>query len=77
MTTERATTNLRFRQTSEFAERAVRDFDLWDEFKSRSPEERAGCLRWIDAAVGERTQEERVSEMLDCLAFGRVLPGMP
>lgn len=74
MTTERATATRRFRETTEFVERALRDFGLWEDFQSRSGEERTGCLRWIDAAVGERSQEERVSQMLDCLAFGQMLP---
>lgn len=74
MTTERATSRRRFQKTSEFVERALKDFELFDAFLSRSIEERTSCLKWIDAAVGETAQEDRVSDMLDCLAFGRELP---
>ena len=76
MTTERATAKRRLQQTSEFVERALRDFGLWEDFESRSGKEREACLQWIDAAVGERAQEDRVSEMLDCLAFGQALPSL-
>ena len=74
MTTDRATTRERLEATKAFVERALIDFELGDAFRARPRKERESCLRWIDAALGERAQEERVSEVLDCLAFGGPLP---
>jgi hypothetical protein len=76
MTTERATTRERLEETKAFVERALVDFELSDAFRARSRKERESCIRWVDAALGERAQEERVSEVLDCLVFGRPLPGL-
>ena len=76
MTSERATTKERMDDTKAFVERALIDFELNEAFWARPSRERDACLRWVDAALGERAQEERVSEVLDCLAFGRALPGL-
>ena len=76
MTTERATARQRLQITTEFVERALLDFELWEAFQARAQEERDACLAWVDAALGERAQEERVSEVLDCLALQRPLPGL-
>jgi hypothetical protein len=62
------------KEVVQFAVRALHDFGLFDEFKSRSPNAREECLRWIAAADGERAQECRVSQMLDELASHRPLP---
>jgi hypothetical protein len=71
--TERAIARRRFQETTEFVDHALLDFGLKDQFESRSAEERAKCLRWVDAAVGERAQEARVSQLLDGLASGEPL----
>ena len=45
-----------------------------DAFESRLPVERRECLRWVAAARGYRDEEDRVSRLLDDLAFGNPLP---
>jgi hypothetical protein len=64
----------RFHESRQFAERALRDFGLMDAFESRPPKERERCLRWIAGAAGEREEEDRVSRVLDSLAFEKALP---
>jgi DNA-binding MarR family transcriptional regulator len=61
-------------QSSQFVERALRDFGLLDTFESRTPEEREGCLQWIADAAGEREEERRVSRLVDDLLNSRALP---
>ena len=58
----------------QFAERALTDFDLFETFRSRSPDERERCLRWLSEARDARDEEDRVSHLLDTLWFGHPLP---
>ena len=64
----------RFQETSGFVQRALRDFGLLDAFESQPDEDQAACMRWADAAVDDRDQEARVSQLLDFLARGLPLP---
>lgn len=74
MIPQQATRNRSLDPTSSFLERALIDFELLESFYSRPWAERDACVRWIDAALDERAQEEQVSQVLDSLAFGWPLP---
>jgi hypothetical protein len=58
-----------------FAERALLDFGLFDEFKRRSSKERRQSLNWLAGARSSKEEEDRVSRLLDALWFGKALPG--
>lgn len=62
------------RSKFEFVERALIDFDLLDAFLARDEEEREAFERWFEGAESSRAEEERVSQLLDCLDAGLQLP---
>ena len=57
-----------------FIRRALEDFMLLEAFERREPCEQAACLAWIADAADGSEEEARVSELLDCLEYGRPLP---
>ena len=60
----------RLQETSGFVQRALRDFGLLEAFEAHTDEDQAACVRWVDAAIDDRDQEARVSQLLDFLAHG-------
>jgi hypothetical protein len=58
------------------AARALENFQLMDAFERRPEDERHDCLRWLEAAASAETRRDRIAWLLDCLAFGNVLPGL-
>ena len=74
MTTNLATITQAREEVRGFVRRALADFMLLDAFERRDPCEQAACLAWIAGAADGAEEEARVSELLDCLEYGRPLP---